>query len=143
MRVHPLRTNNGVSLVEVLVSVFLIGILIMAATETIIDSQFFNSYSRHKVQTMYAAQQLLEAQRQQPFAAASFQTPVQQVILDTSGSTNPAKYFYGSAVTTLTHLSADLNQVSVQISWSEKTRRGPVTMTENYLTVIANDPIPN
>ncbi len=130
------RSKSGLTLVEVLISIAIMLLLLTAATQTILNSQFLTSYSRHKAQAMYAAQQILEQQRQKSFSASSSQTTA-PVILDANSN------FNGTAITTVTNLDAYRNHVDVEIDWQEQILAAKVTMKEYYSTNIANDPIPN
>jgi len=130
------KSENGLTLIEVLVSIAIMFLIITAITQAIISSQFFTSYSRHKLQGMYAAQQILEQQRQKQFSASSSQTTA-PVILDANGN------FNGTAITTVTNLDAYRNRVSVEIDWPEQIQASKVIMKEYYSTIVANDPVPN
>ncbi len=131
-----MNSENGMALVEILISIAVVLILFSAATMSILNSQFLASYSRHKTQAMYVAQQLLEAQRRQTFVAASSSTTA-AVTLDTYVN------FTGTAITTVANLDAYRNQVTVEIDWVEQMLAGKKTMKEFYSVNIANDPVPN
>ena len=130
------KSGIGLTLVEVLVSIGVVTLLVISAVQTILSSQYLTSYSRHKIQAMFAAQQILEQQRQKTFSAASSQTTV-PVILDVNGN------FMGTAITTVTNLDAYRNQVKLEIDWQEQVLAAKMTMKEYYSTNIANDPVPN
>ncbi len=138
-----LNSKNGVTLVEVLVSIAIVLVLLTAAAKTILNGQFLTSYARHKTQAMYAAQQLLEQQRWLAFSTTSSQTTA-PVILDTYGNySSSAGYFYGTAITTITNIDAYRNHVTIEIDWPEQILSGKVMMKEYFATNIANDPISN
>jgi prepilin-type N-terminal cleavage/methylation domain-containing protein len=58
-----INIKGGFTLVEVLVSVGIMLIFIPFAASMLTNSQLLTSYSKHKVQAAYVAQQLIEAQR--------------------------------------------------------------------------------
>lgn len=161
------KTDNkkgGFTLVEVLVSVAIMLIFLPFAASMLTNSQLLASYSKHKIQASYAAQQIIETQRQNPFINLS---PGQSqtigpaaVVLDTKGnyantncSTNP-NLFCGTAVVTVTPTvytnsfgvsttSTMADHFTVQISWVEQILQLQVPMTETYAEDIANDPMLN
>ena len=130
------RSKQGLTLVELLISVGVMLLVVIAAAQVLLSSQFLASYQRHKVQAMYAAQQLLEQKRQTAFSATS-STSTQAVVLD--AGTN----FSGSAVTTVTNIDANRNQVSVAVSWVEKIFGRDITMREYFATNLTIDPLLN
>ena len=65
------NTKSGFTLVEVLVSVGIMLIFLPFAASMLTNSQLLASYSKHKIQAAYAAQQIIETQRQNPFLAYS------------------------------------------------------------------------
>ncbi len=137
------KCEAGFTLIEVLVSTLVVASLVLAGAKTITDSQYLNSLSRHKVQAMYAAQQILEQKRRATFVAAS-SVVTAPVVLDTYGNfSNTNGYFYGTSVTTVTNLDAYRNQVTVEVSWPEQVLAAKRTTREYFSTNIANDPIPN
>ena len=135
---NSFNNNNGLTLVEVIVSMGIVLLMSVAATQTLLNSQFLTSYSRHKMQAMYTAQWLLEQKRKQPFVAVNSVTnPPATVILDYSNN------FTGTAVTTVTNLDANRNQVKVEIDWQEQVLSAKITMKEVYETNIGNDAVLN
>jgi len=160
------NTKSGFTLVEVLVSVGILLVFLPFAASMLTNSQVLASYSKHKIQAVYAAQQIIESQRQQPFvnilpghSVTVLPSPA-SVVLDTKGnysntncSTNP-NLFCGIAVITLTPAvytnsagvsvpSSTVDHVVVQISWPEQISAFKMTMTETYAEDIANDPMLN
>lgn len=134
---------KGTSLVEVLISIAIVAIFLVAAANTILNSQFLASYSKHKLQAMYAAQQIIEQERRLTYAnlISVASTPV---TLDTKGTYNTtADDFLGNVIITVTILDVYHKQVQVQINWQEQVMSGKLTMREYYSTNIANDTVPN
>ena len=157
-------SKAGFTLVEVLVSVAIMLIFLPFAASMISNSQLLASYSKHKIQAAYAAQQILETQRQNTFVSLlAGQTKTigpGAVVLDTKGNysnvncaTN-ANLFCGTAVITITPAVYTNNagftttnnivdHVLVKISWNEQIMALKVPMTESYAEDIANDPMLN
>ncbi len=158
------NTESGFTIVEVLVSVGIMVIFLPFAASMLTNSQLLASYSKHKIQTAYAAQQIIETQRQNPFITLS---PGQSktigpasAILDTKGnyantncSSNP-NIFCGTAVITVTPAvytnssgtkvtSSTVDHFVVTITWTENILKSQVPMTETYAEDIANDPMLN
>jgi prepilin-type N-terminal cleavage/methylation domain-containing protein len=165
------NTKGGFTLVEVLVSVGIMLIFLPFAASMITNSQLLASYSKHKIQAAYAAQQIIETQRQ--IISTYFASPLgplssgqsdtigpSSVVLDTKGnyantncSTNPA-LFCGTATITVTPAvytnsskvsvtSTTVDHLVVSISWFEQIVKLKVPMTETYAEDIANDAMLN
>jgi len=134
-------SDNGLTLIEVMVSVALIVILLTATASTIINSQLLSSLARHKVQAAYVSQQILEQQRRLAFSNI-VSLPAAAVTLDTRGTYNTTNDdFIGAAVITVTNIDSYRKKVQVEIDWPEWLLTGAqVTMKEYYATTIANEP---
>jgi len=155
--------SSGFTLVEVLVSVVILLIFLPFAASMLTSSQLLASYSKHKIQAAYAAQQIIEMQRQNPFLTLS---PGQSqtigpasVILDTKGNytnatCNNTNIFCGTTVITVTPAvytngagvsttSSTTDHFVVKISWVEQIINLQVPMTETYAEDIINDPMLN
>ena len=133
--------DNGLTLIEVIVSVALIVILFAAASSTLINSQLLSSIARHKLQAEYVSQQILEQQRRLPFSNI-ISLSAATVTLDTMGTYNTTiDDFNGTAVITVTNIDTYRKKVQVEIDWPERLLTGAqVTMKEYYATTIANEP---
>jgi prepilin-type N-terminal cleavage/methylation domain-containing protein len=157
-------TKSGFTLVEVLLSVGIMLVFLPFAANMLTNSQLLASYSKHKIQAAYAAQQILETQRQSPFvvlpAGGSKVIGPSNVILDTKGNYNNlncitnTNIFCGNSVITVTptvytsnagikSTSTTVDHVMVQVYWSERIFKLMVPMTETYAEDIANDPMLN
>ena len=151
--------EDGFTLVEILVCVGILVIFLPFAASMLINSQLLASYSKHKIQAAYAAQQIIETQRQNAFqviAAGQSQTiGPSAVILDTKGNysnvtcANP-NIFCGTALITITPAvytttagvstsSTTVDHFVVKISWVEQILNLKVPMNETYAEDIAND----
>jgi type II secretory pathway pseudopilin PulG len=153
------NTKSGFTIVEVLVSVGIMIVFLPFAASMLTNSQLLASYSKHKIQAAYAAQQIIETQRQNPFSVIITPNPA-SVDLDTKGnytntncSTNP-NLFCGTATMTMTPTvytnssgvkttSTTVDHFVVAISWVEQIVNLKVTMTETYAEDIVNDPMLN
>src|SRR6202167_1172053 len=84
------NTKSGFTLVEVLISVGIMLVFLPFAASMLTNSQLLASYSKHKIQAAYAAQQIIETERQNAFISLSpGQSQVigpSSVILDTKGN---------------------------------------------------------
>ena len=144
-------------------SVGIMLIFLPFAASMLTNSQLLASYSKHKIQAAYAAQQIIETQRQNAFvsllAGQSQVIGPSSVVLDTKGNyvnancanTNiycgtvlititPTVYTNSSGVKTT---SSTVDHFVVSISWSENILKLKVPMTETYAEDIANDPMLN
>ena len=159
-----LKTNKGFTIIEVLVSVGVLLVFLPFVASMMTNSRLLASYSKHKIQAAYAAQQIIETQRQQPFTpltpGQSFVIGPASVVLDTKGNytdsncaTNlslfcgnviitmtPAVYTNGAGVQTT---NTAINHVVVTITWTEQIVKFQVPVSEIYAEDIANDPMLN
>jgi prepilin-type N-terminal cleavage/methylation domain-containing protein len=157
--------EDGFTLIEVLVSVGIMLIFLPFAANMLTNSQLLASYSKHKIQAAYAAQQILETQRQiistyfNPLPLLSGQSKTigpSSVILDTKGNYNNlncntnTSIFCGTSIITVTpavytnsagvkNTSLTVDHIVVQIFWFEQIVKLKVSMSETYATDIAND----
>ncbi|MEI7998142.1 MAG: prepilin-type N-terminal cleavage/methylation domain-containing protein [Candidatus Omnitrophota bacterium] len=131
------------TLVEVLISIAIVLIFLVAAVNTIFNAQFLTSYSKHRLQAMYVAQRIIEQERRLTFGNIVSQASTAWT-LDTNGTYNTtADDFLGNAIITVISWDAYRKQVQVQVNWQERILAGKVTMREYYATIIANDPLSN
>jgi len=153
------NTKSGFTIVEVLVSVGILLIFLPFAASMLTNSRLLASYSKHKIEAMYAAQQIIDTYRQNAFVTlAAGQTSIigpSAVILDTKGNyNNNANYFYGTSVVTIAPevytnsagvktTNTTVDHYSVAINWYEQILKLKVPMTETYAEDIANDPMLN
>ena len=159
------NSKSGFSLVEVLVSVGIMLIFLPFAAGMLTNSQILASYSKHKIQAAYAAQQIIETRRQNAFlvvpAGQSVTIPIANVILDTKGNysntncVNNTNIFCGTSVITVTPAvyttmagaaqpaNTAVDHYVVKIYWNEKIFNVIFPMTETYAEDIANDAMLN
>jgi prepilin-type N-terminal cleavage/methylation domain-containing protein len=167
MKIKCMKSNSGFTLVEVLVSVGILLVFLPFAASMLTNSQLLASYSKHKIQAAYVAQQLIETQRQlissyfipTSLSAGQSKTISGFVMLDNKGNyTNTtctnAYIPCGIALITVTPTvytnsngtsvtSTNVDHFVVQISWEEQILNIQVPMTETYAEDIANDPMLN
>jgi type II secretory pathway pseudopilin PulG len=162
------NTKSGYTIVEVLVSVGILIIFLPFAANMLTNSKLLASYSKHKIQAAYAAQQIIETERQGAFivlAAGHSQTipaaGANAVILDTKGNFSfntcnnaNAGAFCGTSVITVTPAvytsttgvqttSTSVDHFVVTISWIEQIINLQVPMTETFAEDVANDTMLN
>jgi type II secretory pathway pseudopilin PulG len=163
------NTKGAFTLVEVLVSVGIMIVFLPFAASMLTNSKLLASYSKHKIQAAYAAQQIIETQRSiistyfPPPSSLPLSTTIgpEQVLLDTQGNytkadcaANAANLFCGTATITVTPAlytnssgatvtSTTVEHFVVAISWNEQILKSQVPMTETYAEDIANDPMLN
>ncbi len=134
------RAKGGFTIAEVLISVSVIALVLVAFLGVLVISQEIASYSRHKVQAMYAAQRIVEEQRRLAFATLASQASA-AISIDTRGTFNTtADDFMGTRRITVTTLDTYRKRLAVEVDWIEHTFRGNVTMREFCTTDIANEP---
>jgi len=135
------NSKCGFTLVETIWSIALITILIPPAINNILNNQFLSSYSKHKMQAAYVAQQILEQERRAAFSEI-VSVPPAFVSLDTRGTYNTTvDDFMGNAIITVTDVDANQKMVQVEINWTERIfGRGQVVMREYFTTTFANEP---
>jgi prepilin-type N-terminal cleavage/methylation domain-containing protein len=155
--------KSGFTIVEIIVSMAIMLIFLPFAASMLTNSQLLASYSKHKIQAAYAAQQIIETQRQNPFLVLAAGQSVAQgpssVILDTKGNyanpnCNNTNIFCGTAVITVTPAvytnslgvkttSTTVDHFVITINWVEQILKLKVPMTETYAEDIANDTMLN
>jgi len=163
--------KQGFTFIELLVSLGIMLTFFTFAGPLILNNQLLASYSKHKIQAAYTAQQLLETQRQN--ISAYFTPPLGPlspgqvvtiltgaVALDTKGNyantncaTNPS-LFCGVATITITPTvynnngvlttSSSVDHLVVTIQWNENIlNKAKVAVSETYAEDLANDPMLN
>ena len=137
-----LTRNNrarGFTLTEVLVAVFLMTIVWLAAVNIIIVSRASGALARHKVQAMYVIQQEIEFLRKKPFSGISGGTT--SVSIDTKGTPddNGADDFKGTQIVTVTTPNTYYKKVVIEVDWKESLFGKSKTFKEYGGTYIAND----
>jgi len=158
-----LDQNRGFTIVEALISLAIVLVFLPFAASMLSNSQLLASYSKHKIEAAYAAQQIIETQRQQPFQVIATGKSVVNsnfsVILDTKGEyNNPTcanpDIFCGGGSITLTPTvytnsagtkttSTTTDHMVVAITWTEQFFNLKSSVTETYAADIVNDPMFN
>jgi len=155
-----IKSEGGFTLVELLITVAIFLIFLPFAASMLFNSKLLASYAQHKMQAAYAAQQILETERQAAFiTTATVAVPViigpNSVVLDTKGNYNNttcavgSSAFCGTSVITVTPTvytspggtattSTTVDHFLVKIYWNEKIGKSFIPMTEYYAEDIAN-----
>ena len=139
------KSKKGFTLMEVVISIFLLAIVWLAAVNIIVISRAAGAFARHKTQAIYVMQQAIENLRKQPFPANS--TTTTTVSIDTNGTPDStADDITGTQTVTV----ADANpsntyykQVSITITWNESFYGKQKQVKECSATYIANDALVN
>ena len=158
------KNNSGFTLIEVMVSVGIMVTFLPFAGSMLMNSKLLASYSKHKIEAAYAAQQIIENQRQSPFLVISAGNHVtigpSTILLDTAGNyTNTncntnSNLFCGTETMTITPTvytstagaqttSTTVDHVVVSINWNEQVLKNKIAMNETYAEDIVNDPMLN
>ncbi len=159
---NVLNTTSGFTIIEVMVSVGIMLVFLPFAASMLTNSQMLASYAKHKTQAAFAAQQIVETERQAAFipliAGGSKIIGPNSVFLDTKGNyVNPncnTNSFCGTSIITVTPAvytkqdgtkttKTNVDHFVVQIYWSERIFKLMVPMTETYAADIVNDPMLN
>ena len=136
----PIRNNKarGFTLTEVLVAVFLMAIVWLAAVNIIVVSRASGALARHKVQAMYVIQQTIENLRKYPFSTISGGTT--SVSIDTKGTPDSsADDLMGTRIVTVTTPNTYYKKVLIELDWKESLFGKSKTFKEYGGTYIAND----
>lgn len=130
--------KKGFTLVEVVISCFLMAIAFISFEALIYTTSYFASYSKHKFQAIYAARTVLDMQR-----VAGFPYIVNQQFL-------PPAYSgcnMSNAIVTVKVLPpyndptcSYRKTVQVTVSWTEKMNGASIVKQESLTTDIANEP---
>ena len=130
------------------------------------NTQSLGSYSKHMIQAAYAAQQIIETERQlgytsgnsyNNFGLIQASQGTYPVTLDSKNdlnNTNPGSHFMGTATVTVTAavytnssgqkvVNHNVDHVTVKISWIEHVLNAQVPMSTYFSEDIAFDPMLN
>ena len=130
--------KEGFTLVEVVISCLLIVLAFIAFEAIIYTQQYFISYSKHKLQAIYAARTVLDMQRVAgfPYIVNQQFLPPAYIGCDMSGAT--------VTVTVLPPYNDSAcgyrKTVQIKVSWKENKNGVPVIKQEVLTTDIANEP---
>ena len=140
MLARLVRKSGAFTLTEVVVAIFLLTIVWLAAVNIIIISRASGALERHKVQAGYILQQTIENLRKQPYSTLTSYSST--VTIDTKGTPDTS----AGDITGLQNVTVSpttdpyYRKVLVKITWSE-TFFGKLksNITEYCGTFIAND----
>jgi len=134
------RSQKGLTLLEVLVSVSVFFLIWMAAAASIVGSRYLSSFAKHKGQAIYLAQEALEEQRRRTFN--NIASRADAVPLDTQGTFNTATDdLNGNRVITVTAVPGDAfrKRVRADVTWWEPILGGRIQIHTYCTTDIANE----
>ena len=132
--------RRGFTLTEVLVAIFLMTIVWLAAVNVIVISRASGALARHKVQAAYVIQQTIENLRKQPFSTISSGTTTPPPSVDTKGTPdNDLDDLKGTQIVTVTTPNTYYKKVLVEIDWKESFCAKSKTFKEYGGTYIAHD----
>ena len=133
------QQDHGFALTEVLVSILLLGVVLVAHLGALNMYKYMAAFAKHKAQAIYVAQRTLEEQRRQPFAGLA-SAALGAVSIDTRGTFNSAADdLMGNAILTVTNIDANRKRLQVEVNWRERSPVGLLTLREYCTTDIAND----
>ena len=130
--------KNGFTLVEIVVSCFLIAVAFLSFAAIIYTQQYFISYSKHKLQAIYAARTVLDMQRVAgfPYIVNQQFLPPTYIGCNMPGATVTVNVLHPYNDTTCGYRKT----VQVKVSWNENMNGVPVVKQEFLTTDIANEP---
>jgi len=132
------RLKIAFTITEVVVAIFLVTIVWIAAVNIILISRASGSLAKHKAQAAYLIQMTIESLRKQPFGSIMGSTTA--VSVDTNGTPDAtADDLTGTRYVTVTTPNTYYKQVLVEIDWNESFFGRAKTVKEYGGTCIAND----
>ncbi len=137
-------SGKGFTLTEILASFSIMLTVWVCVFGVSVANRKIISYSKHKIQAIYLAQQKIEQLRVSPFPPASITAPGEVIILDDMGTTSTADDLMGHRLVTVTVLDAYCRRVQIEVNWSELSMGGVgIARREYCTTTIANEPTMN
>lgn len=137
-----LRFREGYSLTEVVVGIFLLTLVWLAAVNVIVVSRATGSLARHKTQAAYVIQQKIEDLRRQVFSTIASSSAT--VTIDSMGTPDTtAGDITGTQIVTVTTPNTYYKRVLVELNWRESFFGKSKIVKEYAGTYIANDPQAN
>lgn len=138
-----LRSKNGFSLVEMLISIGLFVLVWIALMGSILMGKTSEVRLRHKIQATYAAQRAIEGLRKQPFD--NIVNNSSSVVIDTRGTDSTSDDLNGTQTIMVTNYPNPPNtyykRVIITIRWKERLPfGGSINSSEVLGTYMARDP---
>ena len=131
------RTRKGFTLVEVVISFFLLAMACLAVVEAIVVSNYTAAYARHKIQAIYFAQRALEEQRRLPFDYIQNQ-PARSFAISPDNFT-VSRTIHVAPVTSPSGIDQYAKKVWVAVNWNENFYGNKVPAAEYCATDITNE----
>ena len=133
------RTRKGFTLVEVVISFFLLAMVFLAAVEAIVVSNYAASYARHKIQAIYFAQRALEEIRRLPFSSITPPYHSTRIVAISPDNFTVSCTIDVNSVTSPGGISSYANKVQIAVNWNEKFYSSNVPAAEYCATDITNE----
>ena len=129
--------KKGFTLVEIVVSCLLIAIAFISFGALIYTQQYFISYSKHKLQAIYAARTVLDMQRVSgfPYIVNQQFLPPAYIGCNMSGATVTVTVLPPYNDPTCSYRKT----VQIKVSWNENVHGVPLIKQEFLTTDIANE----
>jgi Tfp pilus assembly protein PilV len=132
---HTYHKKNGLGLTEVIVSMIIITVTWLALTDALVRINSFIPEMRHRVQAMYAAQEIIERWRRKNFTTMASQAAAKAIGSDSS---NPCYNFGATYTVTVGAINNHRRTITVAIKWNERHFLLNKPMTEYYATDISD-----
>lgn len=134
-------SKKGFTLIEVILSTIISVIIFVGPIDIFARTSYNISYARHKLQSAYLAQDIIEKRRRYRFAdLTTGTTSSQNITIDTKGTGTTADDLIGNYTVTISTVGTYRKRVQVKISWVERTFAGTINANEYYTTDIADEP---
>ena len=150
------QSKNGFTLVEAIVSIFILATITVATAAALITNMSITSYTKHRIQAMYIAKQTLEDMRKHSYGGltvspdysytiSGFIYGTGPVCIDVTDYVNGTCGLLGNQIVAVNNVAGDIHRkkVQVQVSWPEKFGGVERLMQEYCTTDIADTAAPN
>ena len=137
------KNNKGFTLAETMVAVLFLTAVWVATMGSLVTNKYIASYSKHKVQAIFAAQSIMEEVHRWPFAnIIDFDRP--GISLDTRGTFNTAADdMMADAHVRVTILAPNRRRVQVEVVWQEHSAIASQQYHEFLTTTMVNESLLN
>ena len=140
--------RRGFTLVEVMVATFITVIVLLSMLLTIVMGRYSAVLAKHKSQAVQLSQQQMEEMRALGYSAlatmslSSSTTTDTGVVLDGDIDSRPDLICTRTTTLTDDSPSSGLLEVTVQVSWQEKSMGGTVNLSEEVSSLVADTSAP-
>lgn len=140
---HKQRYEDGFSLTEVVVAIFLLTLVWLSAVSAIIMANASGSLAKHKSQATYLIQKKIEDTRKLTISSIPSGTTTTTVTIDNRGTTATSDDLQGTQSLIISKPDPYYLKALVQISWRESFFGKSKTVVEYAGTFLAYDPQAN